>query len=129
MINIVKSEINTEALRKIVTTELKKFCILPDILGYYYIQESVIYIIEELKNDPTFSTLELYSIVADKFNTSTSKVERSIRYAIEKCFFTNKEITEKTVLEYFCIDYPKREKPTNTEFLFTVAEYISINLL
>ena len=129
MINIVKSEINTEALRKIVTTELKKFCILPDILGYYYIQESVIYIIEELKNNPTFSTIELYSIVAEKFKTSTSRVENSIRYGIEKCFFRKREITEKTILEYFCTYYPKGKRPSNTEFLFTLAEYISFNLL
>ena len=129
MINIVKSEISTEAIRKITATELKKFSILPDVLSYYYMRESIVYIIVELKNTPTFSVFDLYSTIAKKFNTSVSKVERAIRYGIEKAFLRNREITEKAIIEYFSMSYPKGKRPTNSEFLFTVAEYIKFNLL
>lgn len=132
MISIVEKTQNKndlKELKKTVTIELKKFGISPEILGFHYIRESIIYLIEKSGNTFPSVTKELYPTIAKRFNTTSGKVERAIRHAIESVFLRNKEMAEEAIMEYFCISYPEGKKPTNSEFLCTVADYIRLNLL
>lgn len=67
-------------------------------------------------------TGELYPVVAEKFDTTVSKVERAIRHGIEcafeRCDF---EVIEK---HFGKVISPSRGKPTNSEFIARIANIV-----
>ncbi len=89
------------------------------IKGYHYLREGIrmVYFKPNLINR---ITKELYPGVAEKFNTSASKVERAIRHAIEVAWSRGR-IENINQLFGFNI-YSKNDKPTNGEFIALVAD-------
>lgn len=68
-----------------VTTLLRKCGANPANLGWKYTEEAVYLVIE----DPTMLnmiTKGLYPAIADKFNTTVSRVERAIRHTIDQIY-------------------------------------------
>lgn len=93
------------------------------IKGYEYIREGII----KLYENPDIIggiTKELYPDLADKFNTSTSRVERAIRHAIEVSWNRgNLDLMEEIFGHSVDID---RAKPTNSEFIVTLADKLKL---
>lgn len=97
---------------------LKKIGIPTNIFGYQYITDAILM----LQENPTLIkhvTKYLYPDIAKKNNTTSSRVERAIRHAIEIawCAMDNIEFDEIFVNSI--------NKPTNCQFLATVNEYLS----
>ena len=69
-------------------------------------------------------TTRLYPEVADRFETSASKVERAIRHAIEVAW--NKGKIENINQIFGVKVYSGNEKPTNGEFIALVADKMLI---
>ncbi|MBR2712420.1 MAG: sporulation transcription factor Spo0A [Bacilli bacterium] len=93
------------------------------IKGYEYIREGIIL----LYNDPSIIggiTKELYPEIADKFNTSVSRVERAIRHAIEVSWNRGDIDLMEEVFGH-SVDYDKA-KPTNSEFIVTIADKLKL---
>jgi len=69
-------------------------------------------------------TKELYPMIADKYNTTASRVERAIRHAIELAWDRgNVDLMNK----YFGYTINiERGKPTNSEFIAMVADKLRI---
>lgn len=89
------------------------------IKGYQYLREAIKIAIE--KPDIINSiTKRLYPEVAEKFDTSASKVERAIRHAIEVAW--NKGKIENINHLFGIKVYTSNEKPTNGEFIALVAD-------
>ena len=65
-------------------------------------------------------TKKLYPEVAEKFDTSPSKVERAIRHAIEVAW--NRGKIENINSLFGVRVYNRNEKPTNGEFIALVAD-------
>ncbi len=89
------------------------------IKGYQFLREAVKMAID----DPAIVnsiTKQLYPEVANKFNTSPSKVERAIRHAIEVAW--NRGKIENINLLFGVRIYNHNEKPTNGEFIALVAD-------
>lgn len=73
----------------------------------------------------SYITKEIYPVVADIYNATPSRVERSIRNAIEISW----ERGDTDVINDMfgnSVDY-ERSKPTNTEFLNTIADRIRLS--
>ena len=93
------------------------------IKGYEYIREGIML----LYNDPSIIggiTKELYPEIADKYNTSVSRVERAIRHAIEVSWNRGNLDLMEEVFGH-SVDYDKA-KPTNSEFIVTVADKLKL---
>ena len=93
------------------------------IKGYEYIREGIIL----LYNDPSIIggiTKELYPEIADKYNTSVSRVERAIRHAIEVSWNRGNLDLMEEVFGH-SVDYDKA-KPTNSEFIVTLADKLKL---
>ncbi|MGN1235756.1 MAG: sporulation initiation factor Spo0A C-terminal domain-containing protein, partial [Christensenellaceae bacterium] len=91
----------------------------PHIKGYAYLREGIKLAIE----DPSVInnvTKVLYPHVAEKFETSPSKVERAIRHAIEVAW--NRGRVEAINAIFGVRVYIGTEKPTNSEFIALVAD-------
>lgn len=95
------------------------------IKGYQYIRESIILI---YKNPFIIGgiTKELYPAVAEKYKTTSSRVERAIRHAIEVSW-NRGDYDYMEELFGHSVDYD-RAKPTNSEFIATVADKLQLEL-
>lgn len=89
------------------------------IKGYQFLREAIKMAIEnpEIINS---ITKKLYPSIAQKFETSSSKVERAIRHAIEVAW--NKGKIENINTLFGVKVYSNNEKPTNGEFIALVAD-------
>lgn len=93
------------------------------IKGYQFLREAIKMAIDtpEIINS---ITKKLYPSIADKFDTSASKVERAIRHAIEVAWNRGKI---ENINNLFGIRvYSNNEKPTNGEFIALVADKMLI---
>ncbi len=89
------------------------------IKGYQFLREAIKMAIEspEIINS---ITKKLYPAIAEKFETSASKVERAIRHAIEVAW--NRGKIENINSIFGLKVYTSNEKPTNGEFIALVAD-------
>lgn len=69
-------------------------------------------------------TKELYPGIANKFNTTPSKVERAIRHSIDVAWNRGKVENINKLFGY--VVYDKNDKPTNGEFIALVADKLSL---
>ena len=93
------------------------------IKGYQYIREGILLLYDN-PNIVGGITKELYPEIADKYNTSVSRVERAIRHAIEVSWNRgNLDLMEE--IFGHSVDYDKA-KPTNSEFIVTVADKLKL---
>jgi two-component system response regulator (stage 0 sporulation protein A) len=93
------------------------------IKGYQFLREAIKMAIDtpDIINS---ITKKLYPSIADKFDTSASKVERAIRHAIEVAWNRGKI---ENINNLFGIRvYGNNEKPTNGEFIALVADKMLI---
>lgn len=116
---------STDYIDSIVEEKLlHEFGIPYSILGFMYLKEAITYVIKNGETAVTNVgiTKEVYPYIAKKYSTTSSRVERNIRTAVEKAC-SNAGL--KTIEKYFgksCNEYD--EKPTNSLFVCTVARRI-----
>jgi len=94
------------------------------IKGYQFLREAIKLSINrpEIINS---ITKELYPTIAEKFETSPSKVERAIRHAIEVAWNRGKI---ENINNIFGIKvYENNEKPTNSEFIALISDKMLID--
>ena len=106
-----------------VTKILHELGMPSHIKGYQYIREGIMII---YKNPDVIGgiTKELYPEIASKFDTTTSRVERAIRHAIEVSWNRgNWDLMDDIFGHSVDID---KAKPTNSEFIVTVADKLRL---
>lgn len=92
--------------------------------GYQYIREGILLIYESDKI-VTLVTKDVYPEIAERYETTPSRVERAIRHAIEISWIRGDlKLMEK--LFGNSIDF-ERSKPTNSEFLTTIADRLHLD--
>ncbi len=106
-----------------VTKLLHDLGVPSHIKGYQYIREGVILMYE--KPDIVGAiTKELYPEIANRFDTTVSRVERAIRHAIEVSW-NRGDIDLMEEIFGHSVDYD-RAKPTNSEFIVTVSDKLRL---
>ncbi len=102
-----------------VTRIMHQMGVPAHVKGYQYLRDAIVLVTEEI-NLIGAVTKELYPLIADKYNTTSSRVERAIRHAIELAWDRgNVEMMNK----YFGYTINiERGKPTNSEFIAMVAD-------
>ncbi len=93
------------------------------IKGYQYLRSAILFSIED--SDMINSiTKVLYPAIAKKYNTTTSRVERAIRHAIEVAWDRG---DVETLTSYFGYTIQnERGKPTNSEFIAMIADNLRL---
>ena len=117
------SKSKTKLLDERITNIFITVGIPAHIKGYQFLREAIKMAIDspEIINS---ITKKLYPSIADKFETSASKVERAIRHAIEVAWNRGKI---ENINNLFGIRvYGNNEKPTNGEFIALVADKMLI---
>ena len=107
-----------------ITKILHELGIPSHIKGYQYIRDGVGLVFENPEIIGGI-TKELYPELANKFDTTVSRVERAIRHAIEISWNRgNWDLMEEIFGNSVDID---RAKPTNSEFIVTVADKLRLD--
>ena len=107
-----------------ITKILHELGIPSHIKGYQYIREGIGIVFE---NPDTIGgiTKELYPELADKYDTTVSRVERAIRHAIEVSWNRGDwDLMEERFGHSVDID---KAKPTNSEFIVTIADKLRLD--
>lgn len=95
------------------------------IKGYQFLREAIKLAMEnpDIINS---ITKKLYPSIAERFDTSASKVERAIRHAIEVAW--NRGKIENINSIFGLTVYSNNEKPTNGEFIALVADKMLLDV-
>lgn len=96
------------------------------IKGYHYLREAIVMSVSDTEM-PESVTKILYPTLAKKFNTTSSRVERAIRHAIEVAWSRGK-MEKLDDLFGYTIDN-RRGKPTNSEFIALIADKLRIGTI
>ena len=106
-----------------VTKIIHQIGVPAHIKGYQYLRTAILMTIED--NDIINSvTKVLYPTVAKKYATTTSRVERAIRHAIEVAWDRGDVDTLNSYFGYTIQN--SRGKPTNSEFIAMIADNLRL---
>ncbi len=112
------------SLEEEVTRVLHEIGIPAHIKGYLYLREAIIMVIEEIELLGSV-TKTLYPRIAEQFDTTSSRVERAIRHAIEVAW--TRKNTE-TIQKFFGYTINSQKgKPTNSEFIAMLADRLRLH--
>jgi len=106
-----------------ITKIIQEIGIPAHIKGYLYLREAITIVIGDMDYLGAI-TKELYPAVADKFDTTPSRVERAIRHAIEVAWNRGKIDTIEEIFGYTINN--NKGKPTNSEFIALIADKIRL---
>jgi len=108
-----------------VTDIIHQIGVPAHIKGYQYLREAIIMTIHDMEAINAITKV-LYPTVAKKFKTTSSRVERAIRHAIEVAWDRG---DVDTLQEYFGFTVSgTKGKPTNSEFISMVADRLRLEL-
>ncbi|RPF49275.1 two-component system response regulator (stage 0 sporulation protein A) [Thermodesulfitimonas autotrophica] len=106
-----------------VTNIIHEIGVPAHIKGYHYLRDAILMVVEEI-NLLGGITKELYPMIAQKYNTTPSRVERAIRHAIELAWDRgNMEAISKFF--GYTVNMAKG-KPTNSEFIAMIADKLRL---
>ncbi len=108
-----------------VTEILHQIGVPAHIKGYHYLRDSIIMSIEQ-PDIINAVTKQLYPSVAKKYSTTSSRVERAIRHAIEVAWDRG---DVEVLNSYFGYTIQgSRGKPTNSEFIAMISDKLRLQL-
>ena len=93
------------------------------IKGYQYLRTAILYSIEDADMINSVTKI-LYPAIAKKYSTTTSRVERAIRHAIEVAWDRGDVETLNSYFGYTIQN--ERGKPTNSEFIAMIADNLRL---
>ncbi len=123
--NKTKTRIDNKDLQQAITNLLHSLGMPSHIKGYSYIRDSI----SLMYNKPSMLgaiTKELYPEIADMYDTTSSRVERAIRHAIEVSWTRGDYEVMEEIFGH-SVDYD-RAKPTNSEFIATLADKLRLEI-
>ncbi|WP_425807817.1 sporulation transcription factor Spo0A [Desulfitobacterium sp. Sab5] len=110
---------NSRNLEVEVTRMIHQMGVPAHVKGYQYLRDAIVSVVQEVSLLGAV-TKELYPLIAEKYDTTPSRVERAIRHAIELAWDRgNIEFMNRFFGYTINVD---RGKPTNSEFIAMVAD-------
>jgi two-component system, response regulator, stage 0 sporulation protein A len=108
-----------------VTNIIREIGIPAHIKGYQYLRDAIMMIINEIELLGAVTKV-LYPMIAEKYSTTPSRVERAIRHAIEVAWSRgNMEMINR--LFGYTVKLEKG-KPTNSEFMAMIADKLRMEM-
>lgn len=112
-----------DRLENRVTDMLHEIGIPAHIKGYHYLRDAIMMAVDDM-DVLNAITKVLYPTVAKKYQTTSSRVERAIRHAIEVAWNRGKLDTLDRLFGYTVSN--GKGKPTNSEFIALIADTIQL---
>ena len=107
-----------------VTNIIHEIGVPAHIKGYQYLRDAIILSVNDMEMLGAVTKI-LYPAIAKKHNTTSSRVERAIRHAIEVAWSRGRIETIDELFGYTINE--GKGKPTNSEFIALIADRIRLN--
>ena len=114
---------NDSTIEVEVSSMLHNLGIPSHVKGYKYIREGIM-LLYSSEDSMHLITKEIYPEIATRYNTTSSRVERAIRHAIEISWIRGDLKLMENIFGN-SIDF-ERSRPTNSEFLTTIADRLKL---
>lgn len=124
-INIEKMSNRGVGIEFKVTEILHQIGVPAHIKGYHYLRDSIIMSVEN-PDIINAVTKQLYPSVAKRFSTTSSRVERAIRHAIEVAWDRGDVDILNSYFGYTI--HNSRGKPTNSEFIAMISDKLRLQM-
>jgi len=121
---IVEKKPESNQIQMAISKLLHSLGVPSHIKGYQYIRESI-FMMYTSKEMIGGITKEIYPEIAERFDTTASRVERAIRHAIEVSWSRGDYDLMEEIFGH-SVDYD-RAKPTNSEFIATLADRLKLD--
>lgn len=120
-----RKAVSDRKIESMVTEVIHEIGVPAHIKGYQYIREAIIFTVKDMELINAV-TKALYPMVAKKFGTTSSRVERAIRHAIEVAWDRGDiEVLQK----YFGYTVSNiKGKPTNSEFIALISDRLRLRI-
>lgn len=118
-------EENAVALEVRVTEVIHQVGVPAHIKGYQYLREAIMMAVEDIESVSAITKV-LYPSIAKKFHTTSSRVERAIRHAIEVAWDRGDLETLQSYFGYTVSGV--KGKPTNSEFISMIADRLRLQM-
>lgn len=123
LLTVDNAVISDRNLENDITNIIHDIGIPAHIKGYQYLRDSILLSVKD--NDVINSiTKILYPTIAKKYQTTSSRVERAIRHAIEVAWNRGNTDTLNSLFGYTISN--GKGKPTNSEFIALIADKIRL---
>lgn len=118
-----KTEYMERNLETDVTDIIHEIGVPAHIKGYQYLREAIIMSVNDMDMLNSITKI-LYPTIAKRYKTTSSRVERAIRHAIEVAWSRGKMDTIDELFGYTINN--GKGKPTNSEFIALIADKIRL---
>ena len=116
-------EIESMDLESEITSIIHEIGVPAHIKGYFYLREAISMVVNDIELLSAV-TKELYPSIARRYNTTSSRVERAIRHAIEVAWSRGQIESINKIFGYTI--HNEKGKPTNSEFIAMVADRLRL---
>ena len=116
-------EENAVALEVRVTEVIHQVGVPAHIKGYQYLRDAIILSVNDMEMLNSITKI-LYPTVAKKNQTTSSRVERAIRHAIDIVWIKGNQELLKEIFGTFVME--GQERPTNSQFIAAVADWMRL---
>lgn len=118
-----KKEAEAFSMDAEVTNLIRDFGVPVNLSGYRYLRDAIIMVVKD-SGLLDYVTKSLYPVIAKEHKTTASRVERSIRHAIQVAWG---RVDEETVNARASFGFSEGEKkPTNTEFIALLSDKVRL---
>lgn len=114
---------HSQNIETTITNTMHDIGVPAHIKGYLYLREAISMVYDDIELLGSITKI-LYPDIAKKYNTTSSRVERAIRHAIEVAW-NRGNIDSLTELFGYTVNVSK-SKPTNSEFIAMVADRLRL---
>lgn len=121
----LKKEVGKKDVDILITEYLNKLGMPRKLLGYKYVREAIKLCIESPER-MDWITKRLYPTIAKKYNSTPSRVERSIRHSIEVVWSRGDNDSIQEIFGYTVKE--SKGRATNSEFIALLADEIGRKL-
>ena len=118
-----KNEDEANSLEIEITNIIHEIGVPAHIKGYQYLRDSIIMSVNDMEMLNSITKI-LYPTIAKKYQTTSSRVERAIRHAIEVAWSRGKMDTIDELFGYTVNG--GKGKPTNSEFIALIADKVRL---
>lgn len=116
---------SVQDLESAITNIIHEIGVPAHIKGYLYLREAITMVVSNMELLSAV-TKELYPSIARKYNTTSSRVERAIRHAIEVAWGRGRVDVINSLFGYTI--HNDKGKPTNSEFIAMVADKLRLEM-
>lgn len=118
-------EADSENLEHVVTDFIHEVGVPAHIKGYQYLRDAIMMSVYDMDMLNSITKV-LYPTIAKKYDTTSSRVERAIRHAIEVAWSRGKMDTIDELFGYTVSN--GKGKPTNSEFIALITDKIRLQM-